>query len=289
VTPEPEKDAGMKDFLESFYYRLTDRWTSRPRQVYDGFTFFNELEILKLRLQELYDQVDKFVLVESTLTHQNQPKPLYFQENKDQFREFNDKIIHIIVEDMPGTADPWVNERHQRNCITRGLTHCRDYDIVMVADVDEIPNHQAVAYYKKNHFFNIKRLDQKFYYYYLNNDTNCSWRLAYIASFCNIKDKELSAIRKAKIKKRDLIPNGGWHFSFLGGVDNIIKKIEAFAHNEYNLEQYKDRERLINCLHNGKDLFGRGDYKYQFVNIDESFPEYVINNIEYYRQIGWIK
>ena len=282
----------MKDYLEQIGYALTDRWRPRKRAVYDGFIFFNELEILKLRLKELYEHVDKFVLVEANMTFQSRPKPLYFQDNKDQFQEFKDKIIHIIVEDMPNSPDPMVNEVHQRNAISRGFVGCRDYDIVLVSDVDEIPNYHAIDYYKKKHLFSIKKLDQKLYYYYLNIYTNSPWRLSYIASYFNIKGKNLNTIRKSMTKKkhkRHLLYNGGWHFSYLGGVDSIIQKLEAFSHNDYNTDKYKDRERLINCMNEGKDLFDRQDYKYELVNIDESFPRQVVDNIDYYQQIGWIK
>lgn len=74
--------------------------------IYDCFTFFNELELLELRLHELADVVDKFVLVEATKTHSNKSKPLYYWENRSRFGEFHDKIIHIIVDDLPDAKDP---------------------------------------------------------------------------------------------------------------------------------------------------------------------------------------
>src|SRR4030042_3846553 len=118
------------------------------RRVYDCFTFFNELELLKLCLKEWDQHVDNFVLVEATKTHQNDPKPLYFQENKGRFKNFQEKIIHLIVDDLPGTADPWVNEKFQRNSIMRALADCRWYDIILVSDADEIPSPAAITYYK---------------------------------------------------------------------------------------------------------------------------------------------
>ena len=127
------------------------------------------------------------------------------------------------------------------------------------------------------------------YYYYLNNLIDNPWRLAYISSFCNIEKKDLNAIRKKKVKKKHLLLNGGWHFSYLGGIDNIIKKIEAFSHKEFNKDEYKNRERLLNHLNSGTDIFGRNDYRSKSVAVDESFPRYVLDNIEYYQQIGWIK
>ena len=89
--------------------------------VYDCFTFFNELELLELRLHELAGVVDKFVLVEATRTFTNKPKPLYFQENRARFAAFENKLVHVVVADLPDSSDAWVVERFQRNAIGHGL------------------------------------------------------------------------------------------------------------------------------------------------------------------------
>lgn len=105
--------------------------------IYDCFTFFNELELLELRLNELAGIVDKFVLVEATQTHTNQLKPLYFQENRARFSAFRDKIIHVVVDDLPVSKDAWVPENFQRNAIARGLVNCQPDDFILVSDLDE--------------------------------------------------------------------------------------------------------------------------------------------------------
>jgi beta-1,4-mannosyl-glycoprotein beta-1,4-N-acetylglucosaminyltransferase len=117
-----------------------------PR-VYDCFTFFNELDLLELRLTELSGLVDRFVIVESTLTHMGAPKPLYYADNKERFAAFRDRIIHIVVDDMPDAAaekDPWVREVGQRNAIARGLSGARPSDRIIVSDLDEIPKPVAL-------------------------------------------------------------------------------------------------------------------------------------------------
>jgi beta-1,4-mannosyl-glycoprotein beta-1,4-N-acetylglucosaminyltransferase len=86
-------------------------------KIYDSFTFFNELDLLELRLEELYDHVDHFVLVEANRTFQNNPKPFYFGENQYRFAKYMDKVIHIQVNDMPEHTDPWGRERYQRDGI----------------------------------------------------------------------------------------------------------------------------------------------------------------------------
>ena len=112
--------------------------TSTSPTIYDCFTFFNELEILKIRLNEMYDAVDYFVLVESEETFRGAPKPLFFYENKNAFTRYKDKIIHIIVKGKFETGSPWAREAFQRNQIMRGLENCKKNDIILISDVDEI-------------------------------------------------------------------------------------------------------------------------------------------------------
>src|SRR5438105_1443502 len=108
--------------------------------IYDCFTFFNELELLEIRLHELETVVDRFVLVESTRTFSNEPKRLVYDANKRQFARWNDRITHVIVNDMPQSDNAWDLEHHQRNAIGRGLTQCELGDTILVSDVDEIPH-----------------------------------------------------------------------------------------------------------------------------------------------------
>src|SRR5437773_12198025 len=111
--------------------------------VIDGFIFYNELDLLEIRLYELEPVVDKFVLVEGTHTHQGREKPLYFDENKSWFSKYN--IQHVIVPtkhpNSPTAEMVWDNEIFQRNAIAEGFTAFRD-DIAMMSDVDEIPSRE---------------------------------------------------------------------------------------------------------------------------------------------------
>jgi hypothetical protein len=127
--------------------------------IYDCFPFFNELDLLDIRLHELSDVVDKFVLVEATRTFTGNPKPLYFWENRKQFTPFLSQIIHVVVDDMPMTKEElsastqkdlrwlesdyqhganWIRDRHQRNAIMRAVDYLDDYDIIIIEDADEM-------------------------------------------------------------------------------------------------------------------------------------------------------
>ena len=109
----------------------------------DSFGFFNELSTLNMRLHELNDFVDYFVLAESTVTFTGNPKPLFYKENKERFKAFHNKIIHIVIDDMPESNDAWDRENHQRTCLKRAVSLVPDIcaeDIILVSDLDEIPN-----------------------------------------------------------------------------------------------------------------------------------------------------
>ena len=103
------------------------------RKIYDCFTFFNEYDLLDIRLEEHYDHVDHFVIVESNKSFQNKDKEFNLEKNWDRYSKYHDKIIYIKVEDMPGGENPWVREAFQRNAIERGIVDAaaNDYYEIM--------------------------------------------------------------------------------------------------------------------------------------------------------------
>ena len=110
-------------------------------KIYDCFTFYNEFELLELRLKSLWDVVDYFVIVEADRKHTNEPKPYYFWERQDEFKEFFPKIRHLPVEmtiDFKGVGD-WSIENAQRDAIIYGLEDAAPDDLILISDLDEIP------------------------------------------------------------------------------------------------------------------------------------------------------
>lgn len=112
-------------------------------KIFDCFQFFNELEILEFRLELLYGLVDYFVLVECRKTHMGHDKPLYYLENKDRYSKYNEKIIYVLLDDLPqyqGEGD-FGNVEYMRDQIMQGLAgKCMPDDLILISDVDEIPN-----------------------------------------------------------------------------------------------------------------------------------------------------
>jgi len=256
-----------------------DRKPMQKGKVYDCFTFYNELELLEIRLNELKDVVDKFILVESTATFTGKPKPLYFQENKERFKEFLPKIINVAIDGAGG--DPWSREKNTRNKMLDYLRDCVDNDVIIISDIDEIPSASAVAFYTPD--MGLRCFKQRLYYYYFN----CylfKWFLAKILPYGFLKMTTPSKVRNTAV---DFIANGGWHFSFQGGVDSIIEKIQAWSHQEFNIPEIKNREHIEKAMNEPSDLFGRPKIKLKFVPLDVTFPKYVIENKEKFKT--WIK
>jgi len=240
--------------------------------VYDCFTFFNELDVLEIRLNELDGVVDRFVIAEANMTHAGAPREFILEKNMDRFEKFRDKIIYIKVEDMP-TGGNWGRENYQRDALMRGLVGCDDDDIVLISDVDEIPRPSCIKDYKISD--GMMNLEQNMYYYYLNC-FQCKWYLAKILPFRLLREGLTPEL--ARETSSPCILNAGWHFSFIGGLDKITEKIEAFAHQEFNTDEYKNHDHILEHMTNGTSLFGRWHDGAGFVQVDDTFPRYVVEN-----------
>lgn len=269
----------------SIWRHTKEKEESKPR-IYDCFPFFNELDILEVRFNELYDVVDRFVIVEATLTHGGKPKPLYFNENLPRFEKFLHKVTHIVVSDYPA-LDSWSIERHQRDQIMRGLTQCNDNDIIIIGDADEIPRATCLKEYKPEN--GIMALQQRLYYYSLDCQSDGDlWDWCKMVTYGELKTKSPCEVRYTPFTNRqNLIPNAGWHFSYITNIDGIIEKIGASAHQEYNKPEWKDKERVTRLVEEGKDLFDR-PLGYVFVEIDSTYPEFIQKNYNTFLEKGLI-
>lgn len=254
--------------------------------IVDCFTFFNEMEILDIRLHELDSVVDKFVLVEARKTHSGLDKPLYYEDNKSLFTDFNDKIIHIIVDDFPVGDTYWTSENYQRNAITNGLVDCKDDDIIMISDVDEIPRASRINSINLSQYFYV--FDQRIYYYFLNTYfPDFIWRGTYLTEYKHLKNKNPQYFRD-KIKKGALIESGGWHFSYMGGIEKIQQKLKSFAHKEFSGGLFTNEDYLKSCVSELRTFHSRtprGKMVYEKDYNKEGFlPDYVVKNIDKFRK-----
>jgi beta-1,4-mannosyl-glycoprotein beta-1,4-N-acetylglucosaminyltransferase len=234
-------------------------------KIVDCFTFYNELDMLEFRLNELDNVVDFFVLVECT----NKDKELYFENNKSRFSKFLHKIIHIIVKDnIPQTSNAWDIEHYQRRCIDRGIRQLEltPDDIIIISDLDEIPDSNTLQDLKFNRLINgIYSLRMDLYYYNLRCKYNTTWEYSKVLNYGSYNG-DPQAIRCGSNLKGN-IENGGWHFSYFGNVEFIKNKIRSFAHQDVNNSYVLNDARITKQIQNSCDLFERNEYKPQYIDI----------------------
>ncbi|MCX6702002.1 MAG: hypothetical protein NTX96_02280 [Candidatus Zambryskibacteria bacterium] len=236
--------------------------------IIDCFTFFNELDLLEIRLHALAPYVDRFVLVESPITHAGNPKPLFFEENKDRFKDFN--ITHLVSPPMKGGS--WEIEINQRGYILNGIKDADPEDIILVSDVDEIPD--LKQYDGREGIF---ILDLFYYYFNCFTGDTIKGTIALKKKNIHILNLEIDHLRKYRRATKEVVGKG-WHFSVLGSPEQIKYKIESFAHQEFNNQKFKNeieenRKNLINPYYPEQKKF--------FIKMP-SGPEWLLQNKEKY-------
>jgi beta-1,4-mannosyl-glycoprotein beta-1,4-N-acetylglucosaminyltransferase len=268
-------------------------------KIFDCFSYWDEDLLLDIRLNTLDQYVDYFVIVEGNKTWQNNYKKLRFDIKN--FPKFKSKIIYIPVVDMPDGDNPYVRENFQRNCILKGLTNAADEDLILVSDLDEIPNLEQINKFKPEMRFAVFK--QKHFYYKINlqSQTNPFW---YGSRICvkkylkspqwlrDLKFKKRPFWRIDKLRLNNILDLGGWHFCNLKSPEELLYKYknlcetnDPYVFKEKIDEKYLDIDEIKKKINTGKDLIGR-DESYEKIELDESFPKYILDNLHNYK--NWI-
>lgn len=273
--------------------------------IFDCVPFFNELDILKLRMEILDPYVDYFVLEESTVTFSGEDKKMIFAQNRQLFDKFKDKIRYVAVTDSPMSGvTTHERDKYQKNQLIRALSDCRPEDIIIFSDVDEIPNPdtllQVIEHFDAG---KIYHLAQRMFYCFLNMEEISGNLLSITGEFPGVEKKQWLGTKVCSfgslppegiVYLREVSPtdpksvrvaDGGWHFGYMGGdgerdvAKRIGIKVQAAAHQEYNNNRYLNEavDRLL-C---GEDIFGRSA-QFKRVEIDETYPVYLREHQEEY-------
>jgi beta-1,4-mannosyl-glycoprotein beta-1,4-N-acetylglucosaminyltransferase len=253
--------------------------------IFDCFPFFNELDLLEIRMHELDDAVDYFVLAESEKTHQGTVKPLYFADNAERFKAFESKVIWGNV--LLSETDSWGREREQRDLIFPLIKdRAKPGDIIILSDMDEIPRAKKILeVLSEPDFQGPVEMDPCLFYYHLNGLASKSYGSGpvvcrfeqIVPQFGGLTGLKLAGNRGKFLKVR----NGAWHFSWIGGVEKVTEKIRACAHDELNNSNLLRPEKIREIIDGGVHITERSkDRIVQYVPIDETFPRYVFNNQE---------
>jgi len=252
-------------------------------KVIDSFMFFNEFDILKLRLEYLNDVVDHFVISECNYTHSGKPKPYHLDEILDDIpQEIKNKIIRLKYEpdinkfnflnnviECDFDNGNWKLERLQRDYITEHLKSFSSSDFFMISDVDEIPRKEIIQTIILNYksfqeeFMYVAKCDM--FYYNFSTFSTSDWAGTV---FSNVRTTLKYGCDYFRNRRFQLSPieDGGWHFTYFGNIEKIKTKLQSFAHQEFNKEKYIKEDNILDAIKNKKDLLHRGeDFKeYQF-------------------------
>ena len=294
-------------------------------KIYDCFMYFDEKIILDLRLNILNPFIDYFVIVESTFNHKGEKRKLEFDIKK--YKKFEKKIIYLIFDEEPSDIEKVLEtdnegeisskhilnaasrENGQRNFISKGLEHASENDIILISDVDEIPNLEKINWNTIKD--QIVLFKQDMFYYKLNLKLpDLIWsgskacRKKYLKSpqwLRNVKDKKYSFFRidtlfsEKKYINIKFIDNGGWHFSNIKTAAEIEYKLKSYLHHrEFDLNPMSERE-IDNMIKNKQAIYdlkvdkkinkiGSGNKLIEYPM--NKLPSYILENIDKYKD--WI-
>lgn len=204
------------------------------------FMLNNEVDMLYCQMVEHYEDVHRFIVTEATVTHQGRPKPLYYGDNKSRFSAFEDKILHVVVDWFPtreqviartGSDNPWMREQSQRDAAMAAFMNDTDpLDVVIVADVDEIPSRAAMRAIPKP-FLGLN-LSLRFCAVDWWGSKGVNGVLAQAGAVRSIDQLRQHRAEFPVFVDEEGSDFGGWHFSWFGGPDVIRNKLECFCHLE---------------------------------------------------------
>ena len=267
--------------------------------IYDCFSYWDEDLLLDLRLNILNKYIDFFVIVEGNKTWQNNPKEFRF--DIDKFQRFRDKIIYIPISDLPDGEDPYLRENYQRNSILQGLKNASDEDIIIISDLDEIPNPKSLIKFNKSMRYAVLKQSHFYYKFNLRSKNNPFWNGSRICVKKYLKSPQW--LRDLKFKKRpfwridkfrlnNIIENGGWHFCNLKKPKDLLYKYMNLCETDDPIHfKEKIEKKFLNIdeiskrVTKGEDIIGRPDNFFK-VDLDETFPEFLLKNKKNYSE--WI-
>lgn len=279
-----DEDMDRPPYSDKLPYFDTEEYS----KVYDCFLFNDELDLLKFRLNYLNNNVDYFIIVESTHTHSGKEKPLYFQEYSHLFEEFDDKIVAVVIDGFPpapeGEDEHWFRENYHRNMIKKVISSMepRDKDLIMISDIDELPDRNGLnqVFYQIN-TENIKWGTCRQLWLHWNYEWReiDDWPGTQVTKWEHLKTIEPQDMRNNRFDMSKVFRNDcGWHLSWFGPMEQLVNKLQSFAHQEIKVTT---AEELIELME-----MGRGNVNQPLIRLDElNIPEggFELLNFELYR------
>jgi hypothetical protein len=272
-------------------------------KIFDVFSFYNEFDVLEIRLKELWNTVDYFIILESNVTYVGNPKEYLFDKNKERFAPYLEKIRHIKL-DVPFEEqkkvfpreidDHWTREKYQRYAAIQQLQDVSPEDIIIVSDCDEIPRAEMIEMIKE---------DQNDYDRYLMWIPQLQYKINYLKiqypsrhgvimvtrgrAFTDPQqEREYSFFWNQKPANTVMVDHGGWHFTYFGDNEHCVNKIQNFAHTEQNRSNIIDQFNIDWMIRNKYGAEGKDSTeRFEWVVVDEYFPKCIVDNIDQWKHM----
>ncbi|KAI4207692.1 MAG: hypothetical protein LQ348_000486 [Seirophora lacunosa] len=293
--PQEERPSpnGFMSMEKARDYCQTRRWDPYPyrnrrRKIYDLFIINSELDWLEIRMGELQDEVDYFVILEAETTFTDVEKPLHVQDNWARFAPFHSKMIYHVLNrtgvEFDGT---WAREAFTRNAMFDQVIPFLDEekaagqgDVILVSDVDEIPRPDTIKALRNCNFPRKLTLRSHFYYYgfqWLHRGEQ--WPHPQATFFegpdHTVKPQEL----RNTIDPNGDLWNAAWHCSYcFGRLQDLVDKVQAFSHTEFNQPRFTDRSKILQRVRHGIDMFERDNEKFDRIDTNKDVPQYLLDN-----------
>ena len=283
------------------YSVFTPRSVSSERKVYDLVMVNSELDFLEIRLNTLYDFVDYFIIVESPKTFQGNKKPLIIKESWHKFRRYHDKMIYHELT-YPATFNPrraWDYEDLQRDATyeqvmlqLQGQRAPNKMDVIIVADVDEIPRPQSLLVLRSCNYPRRLTLASKFYYYSFQFlHTGPEWQHPQATYFEGPRTLKPTNLRNGdggfalfRGREKGVLSNAGWHCSScFATMEQFLNKLSSFSHGWMNAKQYRDAAKIAAAVREGRDVWGRARDRFTKIEKNMDLPPLVIEEPDRFR------
>jgi beta-1,4-mannosyl-glycoprotein beta-1,4-N-acetylglucosaminyltransferase len=259
----------------------------RPRKVYDLFLFNAEFDWLEIRLNELRDHVDYFVILESLQTFTGYEKPLYYQNSSECFSSFANKIVyHTLDTRWRWFPIKWSRERFIRNSLFSRVFPSlqppaapNTKDVILISDLDEIPRPETITVLRNCDFPKRTNLRSRFFYYsYQWEHLNVDWMHPQATWYDGMDKTVLPDTLRMGFDGKDYwnFTNSSWHCSScFSTVAEMDYKIASFSHTEYNKPRFRDPKEIVRRVRNGLDLFDRPAEHFQKLDPVVDFPAFL--------------
>lgn len=264
---------------------------SKDSRVYMMIYMSHDVDLMDLRLHELSSVVEKFIVVEYPFDYSRTPCTMYYNENKDRFKEFESQIIHIVDDyDYKNASGLGLfYSRKSSPLLMQSLEDCRDEDFIIICDSDVLITKEAL---ERTDLSKQTAFIMNWFLWMYNcrtDDSRFAWTIS--APYNIIKNVTISKMVGYNHPDGvNHIGDSGFHFAKCGGVEKVIENIKGYPHQEYKnnpklIDPVLVQERIDKPWGWTQTFENKDDWKWFYTPIDlKQYPKYLRENPQIYRK-----